>query len=250
MKMQEHLPFPTEIITVEEAYVKLFEDKKVVEELLERLDPFIVAEVGKRAYGLSEQKQDEISQNVRIKLWHALEKRIIVYPRAYVRTIIKNTFNDLGRECLLPELVSLDEYGEVSRGSVVVNLSEEWENPEQVVEQREAMANWLEIASEALLLLPPRQQVAIVCSLFQHIDDVVKLKQVFERYEVPIEMEDWPNDVEEKQRLKALVSVARRKVAQFIENNFADFKVDVINTSFFVAEHVEKLRTKQEVNVL
>src|SRR5450755_493008 len=189
MKMQEYLSFPTEIITVEEASVKLFEGKKIMGELLAGLDPFIIAEVGKRAYGLSEQKRDEISQNVRIKLWRALEKRAILYPCAYVRTIVKNTFNDLGRECLLPEPVSLDEYGEVSRGSVLVNLSEGWENPEQVVEQREVMANWLEIASEAILLLPPRQQVAMVCSLFQHIDDVVQLKQVFELYEVPIKVE-------------------------------------------------------------
>lgn len=220
--MQEHHSFPTKIITVEEASVKLFEDTKVMGELLTRLDPFIIAEVGKRAYGLSEQKRDEISQNVRIKLWRALEMRVISYPYAYVRTIIKNTFNDLGRECLPPEQVSLDEYGEVSHGSVLVHLSEGWENPEQVVEQKEALTNWLEIASAAILLLPPRQQISMVCSLFQHIDDVVKLKKVFELYEVPIVMEDWPNDVEEKQRLRALVSVARRKVALFIENNVAN----------------------------
>lgn len=238
--MQEQHTFPTEIITVKEEEVKLFEEKKDLDEFLVQIDPFIIAEVEKCGRWLPEQKRDMIKQNVRIKLWHALEVRAIRYPRAYIRTIIKNELNDLGRERKPPKQLPLDDYGEVSQGIVLVHLSEGWGNPEHIVEQREEIASYLDTAAEAMLVLPPRQQLAMVCSLLQRIDDVMRLKKVFEFYHVPIEMEDWPDDVVDAQRLKALISVARRKIARFMEDNAQISRRDVSTTSLLFDEKAVK----------
>lgn len=235
MKLKQ-LAFPTEIITVKDEDVKLFADKEVVAELLERLDPLIIVEVKVRSYGLSEQVQSEICQNVRIKMWHALEERVIRNPRAYVRAIIKNEFNDLGRGRKLPEQLSLDDYGEVSQGTVLVYSSEGWGNPEQVVVQREDMDNRLDMASEAMLVLPPRQQLALVCSLIKRVDDIVQLKNAFDSHQVPIELEEWPDDLVEAQRLKALISAARQKITRFMEDNAQISRRDVSTTSLLFDE--------------
>lgn len=239
MKLKQ-LAFPTEIITVKEEEVKLFEEKKDLDEFLVQIDPFIIAEVEKCGRCLPEQKRDVIKQNVRIKLWHALEVRAIRYPRAYIRTIIKNALNDLGRECKPPEQLPLDDYGEVSQGIVLVYLSEGWGNPEQVVVQREDMDNRLDMASEAMLVLPPRQQLAMVCSLIKRVDDIVQLKNAFGLHQVPIEMEDWPDDVVDAQRLKALISVARHKIARFMEDNAQISRRDVSTTSLLFDEKAVK----------
>jgi DNA-directed RNA polymerase specialized sigma24 family protein len=227
------------IITAETEFVKLSEDKKVLNEILERLDSFIVTEVEKRAYGLSLEKLNEMKQNVRIKLWRALQARSIQYPFAYVRTIIINEFNDLGRGRKPLEQIVLDDYGEVNQGQVLVNLSEGWGDPEHALEQREAVESYLDVTVEAISTLPRRQQLAMVCLLLERIDDIIQLKEVFERYQIPIEVEDWPNDKVDKQRLKALISVARRKIAQFIENSEQISGRDVSNTSLPAISNTE-----------
>ncbi len=40
----------------------------------------------------------------------------------------------------------------------------------------------------------------------------------FESYHVPIDMEEWPDDPVETQRLKALLSSARKKIVQFFRD--------------------------------
>lgn len=243
MKAQEQEMSPAKIIIIQGDSVKLFEDKKYLDEVLERVEPFIHIEVEKRASNLSPEKVNEIKQNVRIKLWRALQQRVIQNPVAYTRVIIKSVFGDLGRESKRLYSLSCDDYGEVIQGSALVNLSEGWDNPEYIVEQEETTAHRLQVIVEAISLLPPRQRQAIVCSLLQRIDNATQLKKVFELYQVPIEMEDWPDDPEEVQRLKALVSIARRKIAQFMNNGVSVSRGNVSN-AFPFSNNKEVIETK------
>src|SRR5262249_41436148 len=81
-----------------------------IEEILVRLDPYIVALVEKMARRSSniarpevlDLEIDEIVQRVRIKLWKALMVKLIEYPRAYIRTIVNNEFNDIPRRRKAP----------------------------------------------------------------------------------------------------------------------------------------------------
>ncbi|HYL45303.1 MAG TPA: hypothetical protein VEU97_18140 [Ktedonobacteraceae bacterium] len=237
MKTWYHSTSSIKIISADERFVKFVENKKALEVLLERFDPFINIEVERRANGLSLEKRNEIKQNVRIKLWRALQVRIIQFPPAYLRTIIKNEFNDLGRRHKFPEQLSLDDYGEVKQGQILVNLSEEWGNPEHIVEQSDDVANLLNAAVEAISGLPHRQQLAMVCSLLERVDDVILLKKIFELHQVHIEMEDWPNDEMDVRRLKALISVARRKIARFMSRSTTISGRDVYDASLFFCEN-------------
>lgn len=249
MKTREYPTSPNEIITTREESVKFFENKKALEDLLERLDPFIITEVEKRAYSLSPEKRNEVKQNVRIKLWRALQERIIQSPLAYARTIIKNEFNDLGRGRKLPEQLSLDDYGEVKQGQILINLSEGWENPEHVVEQREDVANCLDVAVDGISVLPRRQQLAMICLLLERIDDTIHLKKVFEQYQVRIEIEGWPDDEMDEQRLRASISVARRKISEFMSNSVSVSRRGVSITSLLSYENAIKRHRKQKTRV-
>lgn len=220
MKTREQVISPTAIITVEEDSVKFFPKKNYLNEVLESIEPFIQAEVNKRVGNLPPEKVSEIKQNVRIKLWQALQRGSIQYPFAYTRLIIKSVFGDLGRERQFYAL-SYDEYGEVSQGKVLVNLGVDWDNPEDTVVQEEVMADRLKVIVEAIARLPTRSRLAMICSILERVDDVVQLKRIFESYHVPIEMEAWPDDPMAMQRLKALLYNARRKIAQFMKNDAA-----------------------------
>ncbi len=204
------------IIAVESENVKIPENKKALEDQLECLEPIVTAEVEKRAHGLAPDQLSEIKQNVRIKLWHALESQLILYPRAYIRVIVQNVFYDLGRVRKPPEPLPLDDYGEINQGRVLINQSEEWGNPEQVAEQRENAAHCLALAVEAISRLPRRQKIAMICFLHDRVDDVEQLREAFESFQMPPDIDGWPTDKADARRLRALISVARHKVAAYL----------------------------------
>ena len=219
MKSTDQTTSHITIITAEPENVKFFVNKKLLEYKLECLDPIVIAEVEKRAYGFAPQQLSEIKQNVRIKLWHALEAQIILYPHAYIRVIVQSVFNDLGRGRKPPEPLPLDNYGEVNQGRILINQSEGWGNPEQVAEQRENATCCLALAVEAISKLPPKQKLAMICLLLERVDDVEQLKEMFERLQIHFDIDSWPKDKADAQRLRALIFVARRKIADFMNDN-------------------------------
>jgi DNA-directed RNA polymerase specialized sigma24 family protein len=76
------------------------------EEILEQYNSYIVALVGQMARSSSslvrpevfDLEVDEVAQQVRIKLWHALTEKHIKHHKAYIRTLVRNEFNDLSRK--------------------------------------------------------------------------------------------------------------------------------------------------------
>lgn len=213
MKIVNPTPSHAMIIASESENVKLFVSKKLTEDTLESFETIISMEVAKRASGLAPGLVAEIKQNVRIKLWRAIEARLIHYPPAYIKAIVTSVFNDLGRGRKLPESLSLDDYGEVKQGRVLINQSEGWGNPEQIAEQREKVADYLASTVEAILKLPPRQKQAMLCLIIDRFDDIEQLQETFERFHIPFDMYSWPEDKAEAQRLRASIYAARPKMA-------------------------------------
>src|SRR5205823_14045332 len=133
-----------------------------IEEILVRFDPYIVMLVQKKASTSSniarpevlDLEIDEIIQRVRIKFWKALLTKEIEHHRAYIRSIVSNEFNDLGRRRKAPLPLPTDEDGELFMGNVLVNESKELADPAIAFEKEEAMDDLLELTAQVVTDLP------------------------------------------------------------------------------------------------
>lgn len=193
-------------------------DDVSVDELLEQLDPYIVALVRQKVYStkigdppVSALEFDEIIQQTRIKLWSMLNSRRIENPKAYIRSIIHNIMIDMRRKQRPPLPLPVDEEGELYTGTVIVTPQEGMEDPANELEQEEAVAELLESTAAAVSSLPPRQRQAMICLLAERVDDTLQLVEAFKKYQVDVDV-DWPVDKLEMQLLKASLSAARKKV--------------------------------------
>src|SRR6266704_1552552 len=128
---------------------------------------------------------DEIIQRVRIKFWRALLTKHIDHHRAYIRSIVSNEFNDLGRRRKAPLTLPTDEDGELYMGNVLVNESNE---------------------------------------LKDQVDNLIRLTEAFEKREVNIKTMKWPEDPADSKRLKASLSPARHLIARRVGLNLSEYK--------------------------
>jgi RNA polymerase sigma factor (sigma-70 family) len=156
---------------------------------------------------------DEITQRVRIKFWHVLERDAIRCPHAYVRSIIYSEIIDtLRRKKILQPLPtgeSEEYHGEF--GSIA--------DPEDEVLQQMDSESLLNEVIERVLELPPRQQQAMICQLQDQVDNLVELIDAFKQHRCDIKQIQWPTSKAEKQLLRASLSAARRNLARSIKKH-------------------------------
>src|SRR5713226_23335 len=123
-----------------------YEGKERIEKTLEQYDPFIVAQVRERVCqdptltraAVRDLEIDDLTQLVRIKFWHALQEKEIIYPKAYIRRIVNSEIVDMmRRQKQLPSPLPEDEEGEIYSGKILVSPSDEMADPAVVVEQQE-----------------------------------------------------------------------------------------------------------------
>jgi DNA-directed RNA polymerase specialized sigma24 family protein len=156
---------------------------------------------------------DEITQRVRIKFWHMLERGTIRCPRAYVRSIICSEIIDMLRRKKatqpLPTGENEEYHGEF--GCIA--------DPEDEVLQQMEGESLLNEVIERVLELPPRQKLAMICQLQDQVDDLVELIDAFKQHRCDIEQIQWPAGKAEKQLLRASLSAARRNLARNIKKD-------------------------------
>jgi DNA-directed RNA polymerase specialized sigma24 family protein len=203
-----------------------------IEEILVRLDPYIVASVENMARRSSniahpevvDLEIDEIVQRVRIKLWKALKEKPIGYPRAYIRTIVNNEFNDIPRKRKAPLPLLADEDGEIQLGNTLVAEREGMSDPAYEFELEEGLNDWMALAAQAIAHLSPRQKRAMICLLKERIDNRIQLVEAFERHKVNIDDFAWPDNEADEIRLKASIYAARHNIAQRIGILLSEYK--------------------------
>ncbi|HKF36382.1 MAG TPA: hypothetical protein VKB35_05725 [Ktedonobacteraceae bacterium] len=203
-----------------------------IEETLVRLDPYIVASVEKMARLSSniarpevvDLEIDEITQRVRIKFWGALKEKSIEYPRAYIRTIVHNEFNDIPRKRQAPVPLPTDEDGEIYLGTTLLAEREGMSDPADVFELEEGLNDWMALAAQAIAHLSPRQKHAMICLLKERIDNRIQLIEAFERHKVNIDDFAWPDNQIDEIRLRASIYAARHNIAQRIGILLAEYK--------------------------
>jgi len=109
----------------------------------------------------------------------------------------------------------VDEEGELYTGTVIVTPQEGMVDPANEFEQEEAVAELLARTADAVSSLPPRQQQAMISLLAEQVDDVPQLVEAFKKRLVDVGV-GWPVDESERLRLKASLSVARKKVGHYM----------------------------------
>ena len=203
-----------------------------IQEILERFEPYIVMLVHKLACNSSniarpevlDLEIDEIIQRVRIKFWQALLKKEIVHPKAYLRAIVSNEFNDIGRRRKVPLPLQTDEDGELYMGNVLVNGSDQMSDPAIIIEKEEGLETLTELTAQVVLALPPRMELAMINHLKDQVDNLILLTEMFEKYKINISSNQWPADPADAKRLKASLSPARQRMAQRLGINLSDNK--------------------------
>jgi len=193
-----------------------------IEKLLEQYDHVIVSSAKKVVLRNSSRLIppelislliDEVSQNVRFKLWKALQEKHIHYLPSYIGRMVYHEFINVLRQRKEACFLSTNDYGELEQGYVLISGSDEMEDPASIIEKKEELAELFARVVDALLHLPPCQQKAMISSLKDRVDDLIQLAEAFRASEVDIELVDWPEEKNELQSLKASISVARKKLS-------------------------------------
>jgi DNA-directed RNA polymerase specialized sigma24 family protein len=157
---------------------------------------------------------DDLVQQTRIKFWMALQKRCIVHHKAYIGLMVRNGIVDIMRR-RRNLLLSLDDYGEMRPGAMLVASGEgmrdpayEYELKEIILEQTEHM---MRIVS-AILALPPRQRFAVIYQLKGLLDDIWPLAKALKAHNIDIEAFDWPEEKVDICNIRASLHYARKKL--------------------------------------
>jgi DNA-directed RNA polymerase specialized sigma24 family protein len=205
-------------------------DPRIVDEMLERYEPYIRTQVKQKALsypGTTEQDLDDIAQRVRIHFWLKLRREKIAHPKAYLQRMIDHAFIDVARSqkrrgLVLPLLLpSNSEHKE----EVLPDLCDmTMPDPETDFVQREAACTCAIQSARAIEHLPPRQKLAMECSLCERLDDPAQFSPLFRVCHVNIENAQWPTTEPDKHRLKASLSAARRTIARAMDIDLSDYK--------------------------
>jgi DNA-directed RNA polymerase specialized sigma24 family protein len=202
------------------------------EEILVQHDQYIVALVRQRALrstnfarpGQFDLEVDEMVQRVRIKFWQALAVKHIDYPKAYLRRMVCNEFNDLSRKPRQPLPLLTDDDGELFLNDTE-ELERAWEmDPADEFEEREGLNELMDSTADGLAKLAPRQQQAMICEINEKIDTTLQLIQALRRHHVEVETVDWPDNEADKTLLKASLSPARQKMAKHLDIDIRAYK--------------------------
>ena len=195
------------------------------EEILVLHDSYIVALVRQRALGSTnfakpgqfDLEVDDMAQRVRIKFWQALLARQVRHPKAYLRTMVWNEFNDFSRKPRQPLPLLTDDDGEWHAGDGK-ELDMAWEmDPADRFEESESLDELMDSTVSALAKLAPRQQQAMICELYEKIDTTLQLIETLREHAVDVKAIEWPENEADKTLLKASLSPARHKMAKHME---------------------------------
>ena len=155
---------------------------------------------------------DELAQHVRIKLWQALQKRRVSSLRTYIQCIVYTEVIDMIRRHRSTISLPLNEEGELDQGDLLYPQGEGMQDPGNEFEQAEELDDCLQDISAAIIQLPPRQQYAMICLLKEQIDHALPIMDALKDRLTDIDAVNWPEEEDEKQRLRASLSIARKKL--------------------------------------
>ena len=167
---------------------------KTNEMVLADVDGYIVTLVKKLLYGQQSSRHedfddlevDELTQRVRIKFWKTLEKGLVLHPYSYVKRVVYSEFIDMKRQQKRTVALPIDE-------EEIVDASRCAVDPADDVIQRMEYHTFLQHIVQMIVDLPPRQQMAMVCWLWEKVDDTVQLRGILAGYGFDIDRMQLPS---------------------------------------------------------
>jgi len=155
---------------------------------------------------------DELAQITRFKFWLALQKQDIRNTNAYIRRIVHNEAINMVRQHKPVESLNTNDEGEPYLAHTMMASNHVIQEPAEKVEEEEMLSSYSSKLVQNILELPPQQQRAMICALKDQIVDILPLVDTFLLYGIDIESIHWPESKKELQRMRASLSVARRKL--------------------------------------
>ena len=204
-----------------------YNDDFDVDKMLEDYDAYIVGLARKNVpYNVTSPEVldldiDELAQNTRIKLWIASQKKRITSIKAYIRCIVRTQSVNMVREHQPVLPLPTDEEGELYHGNLLVTAGKGMQDPLEELEQEETIAEYITKTVDEVLKLPSRQQLSMVCSLKEEVDDLLLIVNAFKDRGVDIETVNCPEEKEEVQRNRASRSVARKKMRSLKKGKYS-----------------------------
>lgn len=197
-----------------------------IQEILEQFDGYI-ASLAWRSIPRSivrmemvDLEVDELIQRVRIKLWSTLQRQTLTNIKGYIKRIVQTEVVDMIRRHKPTLSLPVDEDGEPGscRASAAPMVyRERIQDPSYEFEQEESFNDLVMKAAQAVCKLPTRQRYALICSLTDKLDECLQLIAALKDRGQDIEKAKWPENKEDKQRLKASLSISRKKLRTMIE---------------------------------
>jgi hypothetical protein len=188
---------------------------KTNEMILTEVDGYIVSQVKKLLYGqqnfkyedFNDLEVDELTQRVRIKFWKTLEKGLVLHPYSYVKRVVYSEFIDMKRQQKRTVVLPIDDEEVIDSFHGTVDPADE------VIQQIEFHL-FLQRLVRMIVDLPPRQQLAMICWLWEKVDDVVQLRSILIGCGFDIDHMELPSARSERHAMLASLSVARQKLAK------------------------------------
>ena len=161
-----------------------------------------------------EDEIDEIVQRTRIKLWKMHQKGSIKNPTAYINTIVYTEVVDMVRRYKRTSPLPVNDDGEIYQSGMICISVQDVQDPTEIIEQQERVSEAVLWAFYAIMSLPPRQQYALLWGLRKRIDDILPIMRMLSDVDLNVEEIEIAQETQEKQRLSALLSLARKRLRQ------------------------------------
>lgn len=155
---------------------------------------------------------DDLAQNIRLKLWQALQKREIHNVKSYIRAIAYNEGINIVRLQEPTMRIITNEEGELPQACALVAAGQEVYDPTQNIEVEEMLGSYKSNLTENVVKLPKQQQRAMINSLKDQIADMLPLVDMFLPHGIDVESLAWPEAENELRSSRVSLSVARKKL--------------------------------------
>lgn len=163
-------------------------------------------------------EREDLIQRSHVKLWQATMKRPITHPKSYISRIVRSAYVDMWREYNAEFSLSLNNDGELIKGTLLISCSEGMGDPQDELERKEAFVERLDMLTFCVTRLPQQQRKAMLLRLKKRVDNLSLLARFLQKYKVTLETMHSPTDKATKQCLASSVAPALTKIDAFFKN--------------------------------